>query len=240
MAIDWTRDEIILVCDLISANDWRGVRATQQAVREMSDLLRRAQIHPVDKRDPSFRSTDSVQRKSFDIATQHPDYSGKPTKGNKLDRTVLLDFLAEPDRMRSVARAVRLAILSGTPAGLPVEEIDPSSIVASEGSLLLSQHLRRERNPRLRRKKLEEVAGAGRRPTCEVCEFDFGQAYGTVGEGYIEVHHRLPLHASGPRVTRLEDLSLVCSNCHRMLHRSKKWLAPEDLRGRLISAGVTT
>lgn len=103
MAIDWTRDEIILVCDLISANDWLGMRAPEQPVRELSELLRHAPIHPLEGRGEAFRSPNSVQRKTFDIATQHPDYPGKQTKGNKLDRVVLLDFLAKPDRMRAVA-----------------------------------------------------------------------------------------------------------------------------------------
>ncbi|MDN5896921.1 MAG: HNH endonuclease, partial [Nocardioides sp.] len=65
--------------------------------------------------------------------------------------------------------------------------------------------------------------------SCEVCAFDFGATYGALGEGYVEVHHRLPLHASGPVKTRLEDLALLCSNCHRMIHRARPWLTPEGL-----------
>jgi len=65
------------------------------------------------------------------------------------------------------------------------------------------------------------------------CGFDFGMTYGSVGQGYIEVHHVLPLHASGPVLTRLTDLVLLCSNCHRMIHRSSAWLSPDELRSRL-------
>ena len=27
-----------------------------------------------------------------------------------------------------------------------------------------------------------------------------------------------------------EDLSLLCSNCHRMIHRKKKWLTIDELK----------
>jgi 5-methylcytosine-specific restriction enzyme A len=28
----------------------------------------------------------------------------------------------------------------------------------------------------------------------------------------------------------LADLALLCSNCHRMIHRSKQWLTPDQLQ----------
>lgn len=33
--------------------------------------------------------------------------------------------------------------------------------------------------------------------------------YGALGADYIEAHHALPLHAAGPRETRLEGLALL-------------------------------
>lgn len=237
MAVDWTRDEIILACALISEHEWRGVRADQKAVQELSALLRRAPIHPVSERDEAFRSPNSVQRKTFDIATQHPDYGGRRTKGNKLDRVVLLEFLAEPERMRTVAGAIHGAIVDGLVKRTLSEEIAGQDMAAPEGTLLLSRHLVRERDPRLRRAKLQQVSSSGKRLLCEVCAFDFEHMYGALGRGYIEVHHRLPLHASGPTTTRLADLVLLCSNCHRMIHRSKDWLTPEELGRRVSGRG---
>ena len=55
--------------------------------------------------------------------------------------------------------------------------------------------------------------------TCETCRFDFAHTYRGYGSGYIECHHIVPLGAAGRTQTRLRDLVLVCSNCHRMLHR---------------------
>lgn len=239
MAVVWTRDEIILACALVSENEWRGARASEPAVQELSDLLRRAPIHPATDRDGAFRSPNSVQRKTFDIATQHPDYGGKQTKGNRLDRVVLRSFLDDLEPMRAVARAIRLAILCDAVAEPVVAEVEASDMVRPEGTILLAQHLVREREPRLRSEKLKAVADRGQRPSCEVCSFDFGRVYGTLGEGYIEVHHRLPLHASGPTLTTLSDLALLCANCHRMIHRSKAWLTPEQLVERMTNLVVT-
>lgn len=60
--------------------------------------------------------------------------------------------------------------------------------------------------------------------------FDFGRFYGPHGFDYIEVHHHTPLHVTGETETKLADLALLCSNCHRMIHRAKKWLTVEELR----------
>ena len=234
MNLDWKYDEVVLAASLVAGNDFKGLRAHQQPVIELSTLLRKAPLHPEQDREPNFRSASSVQRKTFDIATQHPDYAGKPTRGNsRLDRKILLEFIADPGRMARVAAEIRSTILSGEITSIPDDEIEADEISADEGRLLVARHLRRERSPKLRRTKMAKVQAAGRPIACEVCTFDFGTTYGPLGSDYIEVHHVLPLHASGPVKTRLEDLVLLCANCHRMIHRSSPWLTPDELRQRL-------
>ncbi|MFN8627648.1 MAG: HNH endonuclease [Candidatus Binatia bacterium] len=66
--------------------------------------------------------------------------------------------------------------------------------------------------------KKHEAAASGSL-SCEVCGFDFEATHGTLGRGFCEVHHRTSLARSGPVQTALRDLAIVCSNCHRMLHR---------------------
>ncbi|HEX7304188.1 HNH endonuclease, partial [Lentzea sp.] len=65
---------------------------------------------------------------------------------------------------------------------------------------------------------------------CEVCGFDFESFYGERGKGFAEVHHAVPLHVTGPTTTKLDDLVVLCSNCHRMIHRGKNWMTPDELR----------
>jgi 5-methylcytosine-specific restriction protein A len=56
---------------------------------------------------------------------------------------------------------------------------------------------------------------------CKVCGFDFEGRYGSIGAGFIEVHHvemaaRL---APGTILNPAIDLAPLCSNCHSMVHR---------------------
>src|SRR5438874_888867 len=51
-------------------------------------------------------------------------------------------------------------------------------------------------------------------------------ALSDVGEGFIQCHHTKPLYeVTGAAQTRLEDLALVCSNWHRIVHRKRPWLS---------------
>ncbi|MEX1254606.1 MAG: EVE domain-containing protein [Dehalococcoidia bacterium] len=101
----------------------------------------------------------------------------------------------------------------------------------SEGRLAERKHQTRERNDRVAVAKKRDVLGRGGCLGCEVCGFDFPSAYGTLGAG-SEVHHLVPVSAwpPGERKTRLEDLAVVCSNCHRMLHHMKPWPSVADLK----------
>ncbi|MHB8624749.1 MAG: HNH endonuclease [Aggregatilineales bacterium] len=80
-----------------------------------------------------------------------------------------------------------------------------------------------ERDPHLR---AEAVAYHGTK--CMVCGFDFENDYGKQGAGYIEVHHLQPVSSllMPSRIDYKTDMTVVCANCHRMLHRD---------RGRLLT-----
>ncbi|MFB7983260.1 HNH endonuclease [Streptomyces vinaceus] len=229
---DWARDEIILACQLVMENDWKGLDAQDARVVELSALLQLLPIHAEAERNEKFRNLNGVARKTFDIATRHPEYRGKPTNGGTLDVAVLKEFLARPVEMTEVARLIRQGIAAGelqalAPTGDEEFEDDYS---APEGRLLMRRHQSRERNRSLRKKKIDSVIQRGGRLTCEACGFDFEQVYGDRGAGYIECHHVVPLHEAGEGRTKLSDLALICSNCHRMIHRRAPWPTPGELR----------
>lgn len=135
------------------------------------------------------------------------------------------EFGGDEDRLRVLAEAIR-ANLDVETTSLVSE--DPEIESAPEGRILTSAHLRRERSRKLRQAK---VQAAGEQPVCEVCGFDFRVTYGERGSGFIECHHLKPLHELRPGdATHLDDLALLCANCHRMIHASKPWLTIEALR----------
>lgn len=54
-------------------------------------------------------------------------------------------------------------------------------------------------------------------------QFRLQKVYGEIGRGFIECHHKKPLYALIEETeTTLGDLMLVCSKCHRMLHRGRE------------------
>jgi HNH endonuclease len=92
---------------------------------------------------------------------------------------------------------------------------------ATEGESRLVSHLRRERNRALIDAKKAATSRSKGTLACEACGFDFSIAYGTLGAGFCEVHHLKPLSSSKQATTTtLDDLAVLCSNCHRIIHRS--------------------
>jgi hypothetical protein len=55
---------------------------------------------------------------------------------------------------------------------------------------------------------------------CQVCDMEFGKVYGKPGNGFIHVHHLVPVSSRGKRyrLDPINDLIPVCPNCHAMLH----------------------
>ena len=92
-----------------------------------------------------------------------------------------------------------------------------------------------ERNPALR-----AAAVAFHGTTCKVCGFNFEAAYGEHGRNYIEVHHLIPISTlpEPSSINPREDLTVLCSNCHRMIHRKREaTLSIEELRNILAKKG---
>jgi 5-methylcytosine-specific restriction protein A len=68
--------------------------------------------------------------------------------------------------------------------------------------------------------------------TCKACGFDFLNAYGERGRGYIHVHHVTPVSqlGGGYKVNPVTDLLPVCPNCHAMIHRTADPITIEQLK----------
>lgn len=67
--------------------------------------------------------------------------------------------------------------------------------------------------------------------SCEACGFDFSIKYGEIGAGIIEVHHKKPVHTLKPGdTTKVQDLALLCANCHRVVHSRRQWLTVDQVK----------
>lgn len=89
-----------------------------------------------------------------------------------------------------------------------------------------------ERNQSLS-KRVKELQGY----TCKACGFNFEDRYGEIGKQFIEAHHVVPI--SDVKMTRMQlnpmrDFIVLCSNCHRMIHKIRPTPTLEAFRKNLI------
>src|ERR1035437_252923 len=122
-----------------------------------------------------------------------------------------------------------------------ISELDEDILAcAPEGRKTLRFHLSGERSRSLRQRKVKQVRLAAGKLECEVCSFDFETVFPDIGEGFCEVHHLRPIATltedSPP--TDPDELAIVCSNCHRMLHKRALPYGIEELRN--LRGGVSS
>ncbi len=92
-------------------------------------------------------------------------------------------------------------------------------IYAFEGEPIYRIHLDRERDKELRDAAIENYKARHGKIRCEICRFSFEETYGEMGKDLIEVHHVVPLASrNGSTLTRVDELMLICANCHFVVH----------------------
>ena len=72
--------------------------------------------------------------------------------------------------------------------------------------------------------------------------FDFASVYGPLGEGFIHVHHSVPIGTIKEeyKIDPKTDLTPVCPNCHAMIHRAEPPLGVEELRNHVHQTGASS
>jgi predicted HNH restriction endonuclease len=98
----------------------------------------------------------------------------------------------------------------------------------SEGKVIVRTLQERQRSRALvidakqRGKKRDDLL------SCEACGFSFVATYGV---DYIEAHHSQQVASfTGERQSTVDDLHLLCANCHRMVHTQTPPLSIEQLQ----------
>lgn len=253
----WHRDELILILDLYLNREAeqripRGMLIDSLAsqLKQISPLLGRRKLfeqirktsiqdvlNDLWRTDPNSSANDRARRK----------LSALPRKEEALIREIWEEFGDNPALCHEVAAAIlvnAVAALSetdfttksieATPTITSKEETEEEFdfvVEAEEGKILTRVHTKRERNQKIVATKKRQFLSTHSRLFCEACGFDFENFYGMRGKGFIECHHMNPIHTLSPgAVTRLEDLILLCANCHRMIHSKRPWLTVEELK----------
>ena len=201
--------------------------------------------------DPKIAFGDAVSAaEAAAVLKVHFSYPAKLAEQGKLVGRVLFNNRHENNRAWIFSRAsceenlaaIRRAEVAGRKRGRrrESESSDEEYLVRKEGrKIVTAAHVVRERDKTIVLAKKRLVYSRNGALACEVCGFDFFARYGDRGRKFAECHHRAPFASSSDeRETTVEDLAIVCSNCHRMLHRSPE-ITVEQLRERLEDASQT-
>ena len=172
-------------------------------------------------RSHSYRET--IQKQIEDHCPQSANWRSTNTAlFERIDRGVyrLYGASAPPE---SAAQALAAQVRADLEA---LAEEENTALEGGKSARLVSYF---ERNAGLR-----AAAIAHHGLTCVACGFNFGRVYGEHGASYIEVHHLVLVSTllEPASVNPMTDMTVLCSNCHRMIHRQRDApLSLEQLRG---------
>lgn len=75
---------------------------------------------------------------------------------------------------------------------------------------------------------------------CRACGMSFSDRYPSIGENFIECHHKIPyaqIKEGEERILNTDDFVVLCSNCHSMIHRLENPADVEKLK-EILSQGI--
>lgn len=233
----WQWDELVLALDLYFRAKDLSARETESECESLSKILDRMGSLSGAVKTDTYRNRNGVRLKLMNFRRLDPELQrlGRVgmKRGGKGEETVWHKHASDRDELRREALRIISALeLAASLAQSASGDDDPYE--AEEGGVQLRAHRSYERDRRLISRKKAEAAKNGSL-ACEVCGFDFEARYGALGSGFIEVHHTKPVHLmrAGDK-TRLTDLVLLCSNCHRIAHRQRPPLSTREISAILI------
>lgn len=231
----WSRDELILALDLYlrhraspPAKDSLEVMDLSKFLNQMGDALEK-------RSGKTYRNSNGVYMKMMNFRRIDPSYTqdGKVglTRGNKDEHVVWSEFANNTARLAQVVSAIKNAVTHHLNDDVLGAIDEPGIQEAEEGRVLTRLHRYKERSQKLVEQCKKNAMSKFGRLSCEACGFDFSVAYGSAGSGLIDVHHTRPVHTleEGDK-TKIEDLALLCSNCHQVVHSSRQWLTIDQIK----------
>jgi predicted HNH restriction endonuclease len=153
------------------------------------------------------------------------------------------DGKIEPQSFRSPVREItpQTAALLDSVLGSRPKSPAAKSVVSNPREVeravegLVTESRSKRRNPALRATALRRSNG-----TCAACGVDFNSVLGGRGLRCLVVHHTKQLKdRDTPAETNINDLAVVCANCHMLIHENpNQAMSVRELR-RLLSASGT-
>lgn len=231
----WLRDELIIALEFYLRHAPTIPGKKSKEIAELGDSLNRLRMSLGGETSATLRNRNAVYMKLMNFKRLDPNYEGKGLqRGNRDEEIVWNRYVSRSSELDRVTTTIS-ALVSSVGSGLSKEAIEEEE-EAEEGRILTRAHRYRERDGKFVKRKKEGVLRKQGELRCEACGFDFAAMYGGHGTAFIECHHATPLSQLGVgEKTKVSDLRLLCSNCHRMIHRRRPWLSVEELQGMVAS-----
>ncbi|MDN3706531.1 HNH endonuclease [Myroides ceti] len=231
----WHRDELILTLNLYFKLDSSLFEKNNPEVIELSKTLNKLPIYSEEERKLNFRNPNGTAMKLCNFMAIDPDNPNKGlTSFSKLDKETFFEFNENVKELERISTLIMESINNVQTINklYKIEDEEDNYVKEGfEGEIIYKLHKARERDNKLTESKKKLVFKETGKLECEVCGFDFLKKYGELGKGFIECHHTKQLSTyETKKKTKLEDLALVCPNCHRMLHRNLEDMSIDNLK----------
>jgi 5-methylcytosine-specific restriction protein A len=210
----------------------QGTTAVREEFRARTREILNDRANLIRKRVPEFEVLLPVTSIELGSTARLP---GDYVAGHALGASYALSALPDEAKLRADLQAIVRAYRALTYRGGVDADVEPQSDVGQEFGIPASTTVAETRKYALHR-KIERNPTAAKQAkkfhgtVCQACDLDFSKRYGAIGKGFIEAHHLKGISTLDEGVAVpydiAEDFAVLCSNCHRMIHRSAD---PSDL-----------
>ncbi|WP_296591607.1 HNH endonuclease [Methylophaga sp.] len=221
---NWTREETALALELYFSLGKKMPSSNDNEVIELSNYLRGMEVHKDAEKNSSFRNADGI---AFKVGNLRAVETGKGLQNtSKIDKHVWDEFGDNETGLKEFCDLIRLGV-KALESEFELENIDEDDLEFEEGKVLTKVHKTRERNRSLRKKLIKKLQ-KNNICHCEMCGVEPNSSLGDFSLRMFECHHIIPVSESVRLKTKLSELSLLCANCHRLIHaaisQEKRWL----------------
>lgn len=213
-----------------------GIITTSELIRRLRDIMKPA---GEDLKILAGRSDDKFSQKVRNLIAHrtferfgYANYDGRQIVISKdgrehltLNRDILKYLLINDFTYIDLAENLRKVEENNNKKKI---EVFDENIIINEGTKKYKEVAVYERSTTLRNYAIQYYSNE-ERINCSSCNFNFEDFYGAeLGKGFIEIHHTKPIFKYEDEDIELtlkdavKNLTPVCSNCHRMIHRNSR------------------
>ena len=238
--IKWSRDEYILALNLYNKFQKGGPSKNDPEVIKCSNVLR--SMNPeASADDAKYRNANGVYLRLMNYRSCDPYWLNQGKKGMDSGskgkcKEIWEEFEGYHEDVEDLANQIELEASNNNYKDNSNTQSENIETGVKEGKKLLRIHYSRERRSQ-RKQKLKLFFETHGKIFCEACGNEH-KNYKDIAqlERIFEVHHKVALSNSHKTIeTKLEDLAVLCANCHRAVHSVTPYLEVSKLQNHLAT-----